>query len=698
MSFTNRLASEKSPYLLQHAHNPVDWFPWGDEAFAKAREAGKPIFLSIGYSTCHWCHVMERESFENEAVARVLNEHFVCIKVDREERPDVDRIYMAFVQATTGSGGWPMSVWLTPELKPFVGGTYFPPEDRYGRAGFTTLLGRINEAWQEKREALLAQSEKMTAALQTAPSANARSGDLSPAPIRRLYEYATSVFDAEWGGFGGAPKFPRPALFHVLIRCSIHPDLHSKEQAQALRMIRETLRAMARGGMHDALGGGFHRYSVDRFWHVPHFEKMLYDQAQLAVAYLEHWQRSSGGENASRDIACLTLDYVVRDLRAEEGGFFSAEDADSLSQATDREKIEGAFYVWRKEEIEQLLGADSELFCRFYDVAQAGNAPEGSDPHGELHGQNVLYQRLGLTGVAKATGLEKEHISKRLEIAREILFHQRKQRPRPHRDEKILTAWNGLAISAFARCGAAFGRADYVQIASKAAGFILKKNRTFEGLLGRSYCDSVSSIPAFTDDYAFLIQGLLDLYGATFDSTWLRQARSLQAEQDAFFLDETEGAYFATRAGASDVIVRLKDDYDGAEPSANSVAASNLLRLATLTGQPSYREQGEGILKHFGATLENHPHSVPQMLVALDLALAPPRQLVIAGNPAQPAFQALAREAHRRFLPHTALLHTSDSPHPLPALDERPTAYLCENFTCQLPTHNPAELASMLDA
>lgn len=697
MSFTNRLASEKSPYLLQHAHNPVDWYPWGAEAFAKARQEEKPIFLSIGYSTCHWCHVMERESFENEAIARVLNEHFICIKVDREERPDVDRIYMSFVQATIGSGGWPMSVWLTPELKPFVGGTYFPPEDRYGRAGFATVLGRIIEVWAEKREALLAQSEKMTLALHPVPPETREHGELTAAPIRALYQYCASVFDAEWGGFGAAPKFPRPALFLLLLRSSIHPSLNSKEQAMALRMIRETLRAMARGGMHDTLAGGFHRYSVDRFWHVPHFEKMLYDQAQLSVAYLEHWQRSSGGENGSREIACLTLDYVARDLRSEEGGFFSAEDADSLPLPDSAEKIEGAFYVWRQEEIDQLLGEDAALFCQVHNVAPAGNAPEGSDPHGELRGQNVLYQRLGLTSLAKATGLEKEVLSKRLEASRKVLLVQRNLRPRPHRDEKILTSWNGLAISAFARCGAAFGRSDYLQIADQAARFLLKKNRTPEGYLGRSYCGGISAIPAFADDYAFFIQALLDLYEATFDSAWLRQAKALQAEQDAFFLDETDGAYFATRSGATDVIVRLKDDYDGAEPSANSVSASNLLRLGLMTGDLHHHSQARRLLQHFQPTLENLPHSMPQMLVALDLALAAPRQLVLAGDRSSPAFLALAREAHRRFLPHTARLHASDSPYPLPALDGRPTAYLCENFACQLPTTEPEKLARLLD-
>lgn len=697
MSESNRLSFEQSPYLLQHAHNPVDWYPWGEEAFGKSKAENKPIFLSIGYSTCHWCHVMERESFENEVTARYLNEHFVSIKVDREERPDVDRIYMAFVQATTGSGGWPMSVWLTPELRPFIGGTYFPPHDNYGRAGFPSVLARIVEAWQTNHQAVVEQSQKMTEALQGVAEAPT-SDEPTTEPLRKLLDYAVKMFDKDWAGFGDAPKFPRPAMLNILVRISASKHFSNVEQTAALRMIRETLRAMARGGMYDHLGGGFHRYSVDRFWHVPHFEKMLYDQAQLAIAYLENWQRSSGGEKTSRTIATNILEYVLRDLRAPEGGFYSAEDADSLATPESTEKVEGAFYVWKKDEIENLLGGDAELFSLFYDVSPAGNAPEGSDPHGEFVGQNILYQKLGITGIAKATGLGKAVLEKRLERSRNLLLTERGKRPRPHRDEKILTAWNGLMISALARCGAAFGDSKYVLAASQAADFILINVLTSDGKLARSFCKTSSGIPAFADDHAFFIQGLLDLYEATFDSKWLAQASQLQAEQDALFYDRENGGYFSTRAGASDLIARLKDDYDGAEPSANAVAATNLLRLSTMLGDVARREQAVLTLQSLAPVMQRMPQAVPQLLVALELALTPPQQLVLVGDPRAKDLWALARETRRRFLPHLSIIAAADAPLPMPALEARATAYLCENFVCQLPVTEPADLARLLDA
>ncbi|MEO7933367.1 MAG: thioredoxin domain-containing protein [Chthoniobacterales bacterium] len=694
---SNRLASEQSPYLLQHANNPVDWFPWGPEAFEKARAENKPIFLSIGYSTCHWCHVMEHESFENEATARYLNEHFVSIKVDREERPDVDRIYMTFVQSTTGSGGWPMSVWLTPELKPFVGGTYFPPQDNYGRAGFSTVLARIVEAWETNHEAVVEQSRQMTEAIR-GDAQKTTSTDLTMEPIRKIYDYAVRMFDKDWGGFGGAPKFPRPAMFNILIRISASQLFTNIEQTITLRMIRETLRAMARGGMHDHLGGGFHRYSVDRFWHVPHFEKMLYDQAQLVIAYLENWQRSSGGEKTSREIATNILEYVLHDLLSPEGGFYSAEDADSLPSAGSPKKIEGAFYVWKKSEIEALLDDDAEIFSQFYDVSPAGNAREGSDPHGEFAGENILYQKKGLTSIAKATGLNKSELEQRLERSRKRLLEVRNRRPRPHRDEKVLTSWNGLMISAFARCGAAFGERRYISAATTAADFILTRVLTTDGKLARSFCKTSSFIPAFTDDYAFLIQGLLDLYEATFDSRWLEQAAQLQSEQDALFYDQENGGYFSTRESASDIIARLKDDYDGAEPSANAIAATNLLRLATIKNDDTLRKQALLTLQSLAPAMTRMPQAVPQILVALESALIPPQQLVLAGKPGTRDFEALTREISRRFLPHLSLVLAKDCPLPMPMIDGKATAFLCENFVCQLPVISPADLAQMLDA
>ncbi|HEX8372238.1 MAG TPA: thioredoxin domain-containing protein [Chthoniobacterales bacterium] len=697
MATTNRLAGEQSPYLLQHAQNPVDWYPWGEEAFARARAENKPIFLSIGYSTCHWCHVMEHESFENDEIARYLNQHFLSIKVDREERPDVDRIYMSFVQATTGSGGWPMSVWLTPELKPFLGGTYFPPTDAHGRTGFLKILNRIAEAWETSREALVMQSEKMTATIEGTPEP-VELAELSLEPVRKLYDHAISAFDKEWAGFGTSLKFPRPAMLSILLRVSTNREFSNYDQTIALRMVRETLRGMARGGMHDHLGGGFHRYSVDRFWHVPHFEKMLYDQAQLAIAYLESWQRSSGGENSSRTTAVDILEYVSTDLLAPEGGFYSAEDADSLPPAESTRKTEGAFYVWTKAEIETALGEDTELVSLFYDVSPEGNIPEGSDPHGELLGQNVLYQKLGLTKISKLSGIPKADLEVQLERARGRLLAVRSARPRPHRDEKQITSWNGLMISAFARCGAAFGEKRYVETAARAAEFFLTQVLTSKGQLARSFCTSAAEIPAFADDYAFLIQGLLDLYSSTFDSRWLRDAARLQKEQDELFYDFANGGYYSTRADAKDLIARLKDDYDGAEPSANAISASNLLRLSSLLGDASLREQAELTLQSSAEVMSASPQAVPQMLVSLELALTPSSQLVLSGDPRSREFLALAREAWRRFLPHTALMLGTDCRQPMPPVNGRATAYLCENFACELPVTEPAALAKRLDS
>lgn len=694
----NRLAFEQSPYLLQHANNPVDWFPWGEDAFAAARTADKPIFLSIGYSTCHWCHVMERESFENDAIARLLNENFISIKVDREERPDVDRIYMAFVQATTGGGGWPMSVWLTPDLKPFVGGTYFPPHDKYGRAGFPTVLLRIAEAWQQNRAGVLGRSEEVLGALrEQAQASSSTDSRFGPDSILRAFEIIEQSFDADWGGFGGAPKFPRPVTLNFLLRCSAAPDLPADKRNIALRMTRETLRHMARGGMHDHLGGGFHRYSVDRYWHVPHFEKMLYDQAQLAIAYLEHWQRTSGGDSGSATIVRDILAYVERDLRHPDGGFYSAEDADSLFEHGKPEHGEGAFYVWSKEEIEKLLSAeDAALFNQFYGVEPGGNAPEESDPQGEFTGKNILIQRLGLTRIAEQTGLDKKEITRRLDTASNVLLAARNKRPRPHLDDKIITAWNGLIISAFAKAGAVLGEAKYVTIAAQAAQFLRENLCDENGNPLRSFRKTASRVPGFADDYAFLIQGLLDLYEATFDRQWLDWATDLQQKQDALFLDRDNGGYFATRAEDSDLIVRLKEDYDGAEPSANSISAINLLRLSAMLDRPDLRALAEKLLLAFVGTLERAPHAVPQMLVALDRFLAPPRQIVVAGNPASSAFQTLAREAHRRFLPHTVLISADVSRHDMPPRNGIPTAYLCENFVCNLPVTTPEDLAKLL--
>ena len=688
----NNLAGEKSPYLLQHKDNPVDWRPWGGEAFAEAKDLNKPVFLSIGYSTCHWCHVMAHESFENPEIARLMNENFVNIKVDREERPDVDRLYMAFVQATTGGGGWPMSVWLTPEGRPFYGGTYFPPDNRYGRAGFPSILGQITRLWREDRERVEVEAARVMEALaqagRGAEEANYSSRDETP--LLHGFESFSSSFDAEQGGFGGAPKFPRPSVFNFLMRFATRTNSDEAHRARAMALF--TLRKMAAGGMRDHLGGGFHRYSVDESWHVPHFEKMLYDQAQLAVSFTEAWQLTH--EEFFADIARETLDYVSRDMTHPEGGFFSAEDADSLLYHDRPEHAEGAFYVWSRQEIADALGADEAgIFCRHYGVEEVGNAPAGSDPHGEFRGKNILLERQDETTTAKILRIAEETVSKSLAMSRAVLFEQRAKRPRPHLDDKILTAWNGLMISAFSKAGAALREPRYLEAAQKAASF-LRSNLTTRGGLLRSWRGEPGSIAGFAEDYAFLIQGLLDLYQADWDSDWLKWALELQERQDALFRDEKGGGYFSSAAGDPLVSVRMKEDYDGAEPSANSISALNLLRFARMLHDKAFETRAWQILAASRQALDRVPTAVPQMLVALDLALSPPSQAVVAGTREADDVQKWNARLHQDFLPRRALLLADGNRflmEKVPALasmktlDGQAALYLCENFACQAP-------------
>ncbi len=674
---TNRLIGEKSPYLLQHAHNPVDWHAWNAEAFGKARREGKPIFLSVGYSTCHWCHVMERESFEDEETANVLNEYFVPIKVDREERPDVDRVYMTFVQATTGSGGWPMSVWLTPELQPFAGGTYFPPEDRYGRPGFKTVLRRLAEIWQTERARVIEQGARIMESLReyAAPRPAAGGALLGEEVARNGVRQAARVFDGELGGFGGAPKFPRPVMLDFLLAFARREPATSEGQ-QAREMVFHTLRMMASGGMHDHLGGGFHRYSVDKFWHVPHYEKMLYDQAQLAGAYVAAWQMN--GEPLFAETARDILDYVRRDMTSAEGGFFSAEDADSVMPGG-TEKGEGAFYVWTKSEIDEALGADAALFNRVYGVEPAGNSPEGSDPHGELKGLNTLIRR------------ELEE-GETLSRSRRILLERRNRRPRPHLDDKILAAWNGLMISAFARAGMALGDDAYIAAARKAAEFV-RGAMWREGRLLRSYREGPGP-EGFADDYAAMAGGALDLYEATGEIAWLQWAAELQRALDALFLDTENGGYFSARAEDDSILIRMKEDHDGAEPAASSLAARNGLRLARMLGDAAQGARAAETLGAFAEQIRQAPTSMPAMVSALLLSLSAPRQIVIAGD------GELARVARELAAPETALLY-ADGGAGQAWLGERlefirAAVPVCENFACKLPVTEPGELRKAL--
>jgi uncharacterized protein YyaL (SSP411 family) len=671
---TNALAGEKSPYLRQHAHNPVDWLPWGTAAFEKSRKEDKPIFLSIGYSTCHWCHVMAHESFEDEGVAELLNREFVPIKVDREERPDIDRIYMLFVQASTGSGGWPMSVWLTPELKPFFGGTYFPPGTRYGRPGFRELLVHLAQVWKSERDKVELSSSNVAEQL--------RSLGASPKtvlePDRELFATAfwqfRRSFDSKWGGFGGAPKFPRPSVLNYLFRYYA-----LENNSEALDMVTHTLRAMAAGGMHDHLGGGFHRYSVDERWFGPHFEKMLYDQAQLATVYLEAYQIT--GEAVFADVARGIFEYVLRDLTDPGGAFYSAEDADSPDPENPSHSGEGCFYIWRQQEIDSLLKGDAPLFSKHFGVEPDGNVE--ADPHGEFAGRNILFRA--------EPGLP-DH----LRGALAVLLNARSQRPRPHLDNKILTSWNALCISALAKGYRVLGEVRYLEAAHRATAFLLAKMYNSEtGQLLRVFYAGEAAVPAFLDDYAFFVQALLDLFEAAPEVSLLKTAMELSSRGLARFEDQQENGFFSTEQGAGDLLLRLKDDYDGAEPSGNSVATDVLLRLSVLTGDAAFRERAERSLRSFAPKIKVQPTMAPQMLVALGRWLAEPEQVIIRCAEIDAECQLLVREYACKFVPNGVVLAITDgtaqelvllSPF-LAGLKRqgRMTVYECRNFTCELP-------------
>ncbi len=674
---TNHLASEKSPYLQQHAHNPVDWYPWGEAAFEKSRSEDKPIFLSVGYSTCHWCHVMERESFENEQFAAILNRWFVPVKVDREERPDVDRIYMTFVQASTGSGGWPMSVFLTPDLKPFFGGTYFPPDNRYGRPGFAAVLERIAEAWRKERGRIVKSSGDVIAQLSQYAGVSGPSGTPDKAVLDAAFQHFHRMFDSAHGGFGSAPKFPRPVVFNFLLRYYVRSN-----RQEALDMTLGTLRAMANGGMHDQLGGGFHRYSVDERWFVPHFEKMLYDQAQLAISYLEAFQITRDPFYAK--IARSTLDYVLRDMTHPEGGFYSAEDADSvIDPANPKEKGEGAFYIWSAPELKEVL-KDYPRFASIYGVEEHGNVPE--DPHGEFTGKNILYLRDSLDDATEAE----------LQSDKAALLAIRSKRVRPHLDDKILTAWNGLMISAFAKGAQVLNEPRYLAAAQRAASFILRRMYMPESnVLQRRYRDGEAAIPGFLDDYAFFIGALLDLYEADYDPAHVETAMSLADKMRGLFEDTTGGAFFSTAAGDPSLVLRMKDDYDGAEPSGNAVALLDLLRLAHFTDRADYREAAERTLQALGPKITQQAVAVPQMLVGLDYALGPRREVVIAGDS-----EEFLRLVSSRFLPRTVTLRSGagffSAAASVREIDGKPTAYVCQDYVCQLPVNEISKLEQLL--
>jgi uncharacterized protein YyaL (SSP411 family) len=704
----NRLAHERSPYLLQHANNPVDWYPWGDEAFARARADDKPIFLSIGYSTCHWCHVMEHESFEESSVAAVLNDHFVSIKVDREERPDVDRVYMAFVQGTTGSGGWPMSVWLTPALQPFFGGTYFPPSSRWGRPGFVEILQQIARVWRTDREKIEQSAASVTEQLRGSIHASVAGSVPSVEVLPPIVAQFQSAFDPRHGGFGDAPKFPRPSELLFLLR--EHARTNDRE---ALQIVVATLRAMALGGMRDHVGGGFHRYSVDAAWRVPHFEKMLYDQAQLVLAYVEAAQAS--GDSFYIDVAEDTLRYVMREMTGEEGGFYSAEDADSVPPEAAGDgathKAEGAFYLWRADELDALLGGDAAIVKRRFGVEANGNAPV--DPQQEFTGKNLLHVAASVEDLAKEYGKTAEDITETLRRARLAMFRERLSRPRPHLDDKVLTAWNGLMIGAFARVarvlrmlsaeGREAGR-PYLEAAQKAAAFVRERMwASSSRTLQRRFRNGHAAIDAYAEDYAYLIFGLLELFQADSDPAWLQWIVDLQRRQDELFWDDINGGWFSTTGSDPSVLVRMKEDYDGAEPTASSVSVLNLLVLAHLVEDRAWTDRIERTLRLFAGRLEQIGRAVPMMAAALSTYHAGLQQIVIVGVAGR---EDLERAIGTRYRPFAITLALDDNQEAVARLapwigamkpiENKATAFVCRNFACERPVTSPEALLQRL--
>lgn len=713
--FTNALAKERSPYLLQHAHNPVNWLPWGEAAFKLAKEQDKPIFLSSGYSTCHWCHVMERESFENEETAKLINDHFIPIKVDREERPDVDLTYMTYVQAASGSGGWPMSVFLTPELKPFYGGTYYPPENTAGRIGFKNLLNELHKVWTEDRKGIEERAARSVEKLQEhLDNENTAVSDLKhDALIQKAYDDLSGSFDYHEGGFGSAPKFPRPSTLNLLMR--IHRILagkkgedRSSESDWAMEMTVRTLRGMANGGMRDHVGGGFHRYSVDGYWHIPHYEKMLYDQAQLLSSYAESWKLTDNAMFES--IVRSTVEYARRDLRHKDGGFFSAEDADSLATADAAHKTEGAFYVWKAAEIDEVLGKDEGNIFRYaYGARRDGNARPESDPHGELKGLNTLYRAVSFKKTGEYFKKSAEEIKTIIEGGLKKLFDARNKRPRPHLDDKIIAAWNGLMIGGLSRAGAAFDDTEMITLATGAAQFLHDHLCATPGKeLHRSWREGQRGPKAFAIDYACLIHGLLDLYEASFDVKWLQWAVSLQSEMDTLFLDTKNGGYYSVHTDMPNSVLRIKEDYDGAEPSPNSLAALNLVRLSAMLAKDTWRQQAEKIFTLFGSTLQNSASAVPVMAMAFDLEHRGKQQIVLVGDKSTPEFQALANHVRGKFLPNAVLLHAdngaaqswlathNEAVAGMKPVSGKPAAYVCQNFTCQAPVTTVEALEKVL--
>jgi hypothetical protein len=678
---TNALIHETSPYLLGHAHNPVQWYPWAEEALRRAREEDKPILLSIGYSACHWCHVMERESFENEAIARLMNENFVNIKVDREERPDLDAIYMNAVQMMTGSGGWPMTVFLTPDQVPFYGGTYFPPEDRHGMPGFPRLLAGVAQAYRERREQVFGSAAAIAAELRKNEAAEFAATPLEAELLDKAVANLMAGYDSEHGGFGSAPKFPPSMSLAFLLRS--HVRTREERGGRLLAAVEETLGKMACGGIYDQLGGGFHRYSVDQRWLVPHFEKMLYDNALLSRIYVDAYRVT--GKPLYRRVAEETLDYVLREMTSPEGGFYSTQDADS-------EGHEGKFFVWTPAEVSAVMGeGDAEAFCAYYDIT----------PEGNFEGKNILNVPRPAGQVARLLRLDEAELGRIVERGRRLLFAEREKRVKPARDDKILAAWNGLMLRSLAEGANALGRADYRAAAILNAEFVLSR-RARDGRLLRTCRGTEAKLDAYLEDYAALVDALVSLYEATFDPRWLDEAERLAEVLIEKFWDGQRGGFYFTASDHEALISRPKDLYDNATPSGNSLACCGLLRLSKLTAQEGWAKCATRILEMAALPMSRHPSAFGNLLCALDFTLSRPREIAVAGDPASRETQLLLDEIFRRYLPNTVVACGSgDRPALIqgrPPVDGKPAAYVCRNYTCRAPVTTAAELGALLDA
>lgn len=670
--YANRLLQEKSPYLLQHAHNPVNWYPWGPEAFDRATREDKPIFLSIGYSTCHWCHVMERESFEDTEVAGILNKHFISIKVDREERPDIDNIYMTVCQALTGHGGWPLTIIMTPDKEPFYAGTYFPKHDRMGIPGIMTLLTKVSEIWQNNRSSLLESSEKIINALNKQHDFYKEID--ADEIISRAYSDFSRDFDSLYGGFGSAPKFPTPHNLFFLLRY-----WHKTKEQQALEIVEKTLVSMYKGGIYDHIGFGFSRYSTDRKWLVPHFEKMLYDNALLATAYLETYQATRKEKYA--EVAKQIFTYILRDMTSPEGGFYSAEDADS-------EGVEGKFYVWTADEVKEVLGKpDAEKFCQYFDITPSGNFKGASIP-------NIIRTHIPEN--------ERGFVSN----CSEKLFAYRDKRVHPHKDDKILTSWNGLMIAAMAIGGRVLNNKEYTGAAEKATDFILTRLMRYDGRLMARYRDGESAIPAYVDDYAFFVWGLTELYETTYKPEYLQKALNLNEDMLKLFQDEKKGGLYQYGSDGEQLITRPKEVYDGAIPSGNSVATLNFLRLARLTGRSELEEIAQNQFRTFGRILEQAPRGYSFMLTALLFARSKAREIIVVSGPDQKETDAMLGIIKEAFMPFTVSALYSDERLDIrkvipfiknyTPVDGKATAYVCESFACSYPVTNTNEFRKIL--